>query len=41
MTLMTGWQAVVHALKSEGIKFGMGLPSSPRDLYDALMMNHL
>jgi len=33
---MTGWQAVVHALKSEGIKFVYGLPSSPRDLYDAL-----
>lgn len=33
---MTGWQAVVKALKSEGIKFVYGLPSSPVDLYDAL-----
>lgn len=36
MTIMTGWQAVVQALKCEGIKFVYGLPSSPEDLYDAL-----
>ncbi|MFY9217061.1 MAG: thiamine pyrophosphate-binding protein [Tepidanaerobacteraceae bacterium] len=36
MTVMTGWQAVVQAIKSEGIRFVYGLPSSPEDLYDAL-----
>lgn len=34
--MMTGWQAVVKALKAEGIRFVYGLPSSPADLYDAL-----
>ena len=36
MAVMTGWEAVVSALKAEGIKFVYGLPSSPADLYDAL-----
>ncbi len=36
MAKMTGWQAVVNALKMEGIKFVYGLPSSPEDLYDDL-----
>ena len=36
MAVMTGWEAVVKALKAEGIKFVYGLPSSPADLYDAL-----
>ncbi len=36
MTIMTGWQAVVRALKAEGIKYVYGMPSSPSDLYDAL-----
>ncbi|HHT10035.1 MAG TPA: thiamine pyrophosphate-binding protein, partial [Candidatus Atribacteria bacterium] len=33
---MTGWQAVVKALKAENIHFVYGLPGSPKDLYDAL-----
>lgn len=36
MAIMTGWEAVIQALKAEGIKFLYGLPSSPADLYDAL-----
>lgn len=36
MALLTGWQAVVKALCLEGIQFVYGLPSSPKDLYDAL-----
>ena len=36
MPTMTGWQAVVKALKAENIHFVYGLPGSPKDLYDAL-----
>ncbi len=36
MSIMTGWQAVVKALKTEKIKYVFGLPSSAKDLYDAL-----
>ena len=36
MPTMTGWQAVVKALKAEDIHFVYGLPGSPKDLYDAL-----
>ena len=36
MTVMTGWQAVVKALKAEDIHFVYGLPGSPKDLYDDL-----
>jgi len=36
MAMMTGWQAVVKALKAEGIHIVYGLPGSPKDLYDAL-----
>lgn len=41
MTVMTGWQAVVQAIKSEGIRFVYGLPSSPEDLYDAMYESRL
>jgi len=33
---MTGWQAVVNALREEGVKYVFGLPGNPRELYDAL-----
>ncbi|HZK44242.1 MAG TPA: thiamine pyrophosphate-binding protein [Syntrophomonadaceae bacterium] len=36
MKKITGWEAVVKALKTENVKFVFGLPSSPKDLYDAL-----
>ena len=36
MAMMTGWQAVVKALKAEGIRIVYGLPGNPKDLYDAL-----
>jgi len=36
MPIMTGWQAVVKALKAEDIQFVYGLPGSPKDLYDVL-----
>lgn len=34
--MATGWQAVVAALKAEGVKYVFGLPGSANDLYDAL-----
>lgn len=36
MIKSTGWEAVVAALKEEGIKYVFGMPSSTQDLYDAL-----
>src|SRR5215469_1604898 len=33
---MTGWQAVVEALRSEGVRRVYGLPGDPTHLYDAL-----
>lgn len=36
MTIGTGWQMVVAALKAEGIRYVFGLPGSPTCLYDAL-----
>ncbi|NLY35922.1 MAG: thiamine pyrophosphate-binding protein, partial [Tissierellia bacterium] len=36
MTKITGWEAVVKALKTENIKYVFGMPSSAKDLYDAL-----
>ncbi|MDK2896800.1 MAG: acetolactate synthase large subunit [Candidatus Atribacteria bacterium] len=36
MAYLTGWQAIVKALCLEGIQFVYGLPSNPKDLYDAL-----
>ena len=37
---MTGWHAVVHALKSEGIKFVYGLPAALAIYMMLFMMNH-
>lgn len=37
MAVMTGWEAVVIALKAEGIPYVFGLPGDPRHLYDALV----
>ena len=36
MSKMTGWQAVLHALKAENIQYIFGMPGSAEDLYDAL-----
>jgi len=36
MLEMTGWQAVVAALKAEGVRYVFGLPGNPTCLYDAL-----
>lgn len=36
MTRMTGWEAVVHALRMEPVQRVYGLPGDPRHLYDAL-----
>ena len=36
MPEMTGWEAVVAALKAEGVPYVFGLPGDPRHLYDAL-----
>jgi acetolactate synthase-1/2/3 large subunit len=33
---MTGWEAVVAAMKAEGVPYVFGLPGDPRHLYDAL-----
>jgi acetolactate synthase-1/2/3 large subunit len=33
---MTGWEAVVVAMKAEGVPYVFGLPGDPRHLYDAL-----
>jgi acetolactate synthase-1/2/3 large subunit len=34
---MTGWEAVVIAMKAEGVPYVFGLPGDPRHLYDALV----
>ena len=36
MPTMTGWEAVVCAMKAEGVPYVFGLPGDPRHLYDAL-----
>jgi acetolactate synthase-1/2/3 large subunit len=36
MPTMTGWQAVVDALRAEGVRRVYGLPGDPTHLYDAL-----
>ena len=36
MNKITGWEAVVKALKVEDVKYLFGMPSSAKDLYDAL-----
>jgi acetolactate synthase-1/2/3 large subunit len=36
MPTMTGWEAVVAAMKAEGVPYVFGLPGDPRHLYDAL-----
>ena len=33
---MTGWQAVVEALRAEGVPYVFGLPGDPAHLYDAV-----
>jgi acetolactate synthase-1/2/3 large subunit len=33
---MTGWEAVVAAMKAEGVPYVFGLPGDPRHLFDAL-----
>lgn len=37
MSVMTGWEAVVLAMKAEGVPYVFGLPGDPRHLYDALV----
>lgn len=37
MAVMTGWEAVVSAMKAEGVPYLFGLPGDPRHLYDALV----
>lgn len=37
MPEMTGWEAVVLAMKAEGVPYVFGLPGDPRHLYDALV----
>jgi hypothetical protein len=37
MPTMTGWEAVVCAMKAEGVPYVFGLPGDPRHLYDALV----
>ncbi|MHB1417307.1 MAG: thiamine pyrophosphate-binding protein, partial [Chloroflexota bacterium] len=39
MPKQDAWQAVVEALKAEGVKYVYGIPGSPRHLYDALYDN--
>jgi acetolactate synthase-1/2/3 large subunit len=34
---MTGWEAVVAAMKAEGVPYLFGLPGDPRHLYDAVV----
>ena len=36
MPTMTGWEAVVVAMKAEGVPYVFGLPGDPRHLYEAL-----
>jgi acetolactate synthase-1/2/3 large subunit len=36
MPTLTGWEAVVLAMKAEGVPYVFGLPGDPRHLYDAL-----
>ena len=36
MPSMTGWEAVVCAMKAESVPYVFGLPGDPRHLYDAL-----
>jgi hypothetical protein len=33
MPSMIGWEAVVYALKAEGVPYFFGLPEDPRHLY--------
>ncbi len=37
MPALTGWEAVVLAMKAEGVPYVFGLPGDPRHLYDALV----
>src|SRR5918994_1042551 len=37
MPTLTGWEAVVLAMKAEGVPYVFGLPGDPRHLYDALI----
>ena len=37
MPTLTGWEAVVVAMKAEGVPYVFGLPGDPRHLYDALV----
>ena len=37
MPTLTGWEAVVLAMKAEGVPYVFGLPGDPRHLYDALV----
>jgi acetolactate synthase I/II/III large subunit len=37
MPTVTGWEAVVLAMKAEGVPYVFGLPGDPRHLYDALV----
>src|SRR3954451_21192664 len=37
MQTVTGWEAVVLAMKAEGVPYVFGLPGDPRHLYDALV----
>src|SRR6476619_6507155 len=37
MPEMTGWEAVVAAMKAEGVPYVFGLPGDPRHLYEALV----
>jgi acetolactate synthase I/II/III large subunit len=37
MSTLTGWEAVVLAMKAEGVPYVFGLPGDPRHLYDALV----
>ena len=36
MPAMTGWEAIVRAMKAEGVPYVFGLPGDPRHLYDAV-----
>ena len=36
MSKMNSWQAIVNALRDEGVKYIFGMPGNPRLLYDAL-----
>jgi acetolactate synthase-1/2/3 large subunit len=37
MPTLTGWEAVVLAMRAEGVPYVFGLPGDPRHLYDALV----